>query len=464
MANESQLRILRKGVKAWNKWKIENPYDEVDFSDADLSQMKLQGANLTGADLMALHNRESIKIGADLSRTNLQETNLTEANLQYAYFKGANLREANFCRANLSRACFEDADLIYANFEGSNLEGAYLRLMDLEEQNFNGANLHWANLEMTQLNSADFNAANLEDANLDEANLWNANLHWANLHGAKLRRAILHGANLHYTNLRDADLYGANLEIAELNGAKISNANLFNANLYRADLTDADFSGADFSGASLVETTLVRTKLTGCRIYGISAWRLKLSDTVQNDLIITPENEPDITVDNLQVAQFIYLLLHNENIRQIIDTITSTVVLILGRFTPERKVVLDAIRDELRKRNYLPVMFDFEKPANRDLTETVSTLAHIAKFVIADITDAKSIPLELEHIVPDLPSVPVMPLILRSDYEFALFERIRRFPWVLEPYQYEDKAELLTYIKERVIVPAEMKVKDCRQH
>ncbi len=73
----------------------------------------------------------------------------------------------------------------------------------------------------------------------------------------------------------------------------------------------------------------------------------------QLNLIITPPEEPTvITVDNLEVAQFIYLLLHNEKIRHVIDTITSKVVLILGRFTPERKVVLYALREELRKRNY----------------------------------------------------------------------------------------------------------------
>ena len=45
-------------------------------------------------------------------------------------------------------------------------------------------------------------------------------------------------------------------------------------------------------------------------------------------------------MDDLEIAQFIYLLLNNQKIRHVIDTITSKIVLILGRFTPERKAVL----------------------------------------------------------------------------------------------------------------------------
>lgn len=218
----------------------------------------------------------------------------------------------------------------------------------------------------------------------------------------------------------------------------------------------------DLSGADLVEANFERSTLTGCKIYGISAWKLELKGAKQKDMVITPDGEPAITVDNLQVAQFIYLLLHNEEIRNVIDTITSKVVLILGRFTQERKAVLDAIREELRKRNYLPVMFDFDKTESRDLTETITTLAHMARFIIADITDAKSIPAELQSIVPNLPSVPVMPLILNSEYEYALFEHIRRYSWVLEPYRYKDQGKLISAIKESVIDPAENKLEDLR--
>jgi hypothetical protein len=61
----------------------------------------------------------------------------------------------------------------------------------------------------------------------------------------------------------------------------------------------------------------------------------------------------------LRLAQFLYLLLNNEKIRQIIDTVTSRIVLILGRFTEVRKATLDGIRDELRPTELLarPVRF-----------------------------------------------------------------------------------------------------------
>jgi hypothetical protein len=86
----------------------------------------------------------------------------------------------------------------------------------------------------------------------------------------------------------------------------------------------------------------------------------------------------------------------------------------------------------------------------------------MAKFVIADIIGTKSIPAELERIVPDLPSVPVQPLILDSEYEYALFENVRRHPWVLEPYRYKNQGELLSTFDKNVITPAEEKAEEIR--
>jgi hypothetical protein len=63
---------------------------------------------------------------------------------------------------------------------------------------------------------------------------------------------------------------------------------------------------------------------------------------------------------------------------------------------------------------------------------------------------------------PALPSVPLQPLILDSEYEYALFEHIRRFPRVLKSYRYEDQGQLLATIEEKVIAPAEAKVEEIR--
>jgi hypothetical protein len=66
-----------------------------------------------------------------------------------------------------------------------------------------------------------------------------------------------------------------------------------------------------------------------------------------------------------------------------------------------------------------------------------------------------SIPQELKTIVPSLPSVPVQPLLLASQSAYGLFEHVPRFPWVLEPYLYEDQNSLLNVLHDKVITPAE---------
>ncbi len=275
----------------------------------------------------------------------------------------------------------------------------------------------------------------LSDANLYQANLYQANLSKANLHEANFYQANLHEANL-------------------------SEASLGYAHLTYANLSKADLSKADLRRSSLVDTNLSYATLTNCSVYGISVWNVQTEGAIQDDLVITRRDEPMITVDNLDVAQFIYLLLNNQKIRQVINTVTSKVVLILGRFTPDRKAILDALRDELRKQNYLPVLFDFDRPRSRNFTETMKTLAHLARFVIADLTDPASIPQELQAIIPTL-AVPVQPVLLEGKSEYAMFvDFLKTYPWVLPVHYYTDQANLLASLKDHVIDPAECKAQE----
>jgi hypothetical protein len=145
---------------------------------------------------------------------------------------------------------------------------------------------------------------------------------------------------------------------------------------------------------------------------------------------------------------------NNQKVREVINTITSKAVLILGRFTAERKAVLDALREELRKRNYLPILFDFELPARQNITETVTLLARMARFIIADLTDPSSIPQELQAIIPSV-RVPVQPLLLEGSSLYSMFKDFEQdYHWVLPVYQYNEPKQLLASLAE-VIAPAE---------
>ena len=309
--------------------------------------------------------------------------------------------------------------------------------------------------------------ANLGEANLEKANFREANLERANLGKTDLRRADLSGAELWKANLSEANLSGADLSGADLDRANLSGANLSGACLVGAYLEGSCLEGACLEGAQIIQSNFCDATLTGSNVYGVSVWDIKVNDrTKQQNLIITDRGKPTITVDNIEVAQFIYLLLNNQKLRDVIDTITSKAVLILGRFSDDRKPVLDAIRDELRKpeHNYLPIVFDFQPSTNQTTIETIMTLASMARFVIADITDARSVLQELQAIAAGLPSVAVRLLIKKSEHEYGMLGYIRAYRSVVEKtYEYESLEELIASIKENVIGPAEAKVKELRQ-
>jgi Pentapeptide repeats (8 copies) len=280
------------------------------------------------------------------------------------------------------------------------------------------------------------------------------------LHDASLFEISLSGVNLNGANLFDAWLSWACLRKADLRNTDLGLAHLEGTILIGADLRNANLVGTDLTNANLVDANLADANLLACRIAGASVWNVNLQGTKQCNLIITSPTEPTITVDDLEAGQILYSFLNNGRIGRFIDTVVGKVVLILGRFTPERKAVLDAIRDELRRHDYLPVVFDFDKPATRDITETMRTLAHLSRFIIADISDPGSIPLELQAVVPDL-AVPVQPLLLSGQREFSMFVDLRKkYHWVLAPHQYADISDLLASLGDKVIVPAEQKAKE----
>ena len=379
MADEQHTHILSQGVSVWNQWRIDNPHVRPDLRNVSF---RTSSPGVLGIDLREANLRDADLQGADFYRAFLVQTDFSGSQLENAIFGDATLGGAKFRHCYLREANFMKAHLFEADFTGANLTGA----------KFYGAFLENAILSGQSLSGEWLESANLKNALLGEADLSGANLRGANLEGADLRKAIL----------CHADLQGARL-------------------------VDTQVEGADFSGAL---------------VHGISIWAMKGTPEKQMRLRISSANETSVTVDDLEVAQFIYLLLKREKLRNVIDTITSKAVLILGRFTPERKVVLDAIAEELRSHHLLPIVFDFENSTERDLTETIKILAGMSLFVIADVSNPKCAPLELQATVPDY-QIPFVTIIQEGEAPFTMLDDLQKYDWVLKPVLTYPSPELL---------------------
>ena len=423
MADQEQLRILKRGAEAWNQWRSE-------FSEVH--------PNLSGADLRGL----DLSLPDPVSRDH-PETGKFLANL---------LRQKDYASSQLG-----------VNFEGVELNNARLNEANLLRANFVRAKLRRAKLSGAILREATIVDSDLSDATLEEADFRKASFGKVCLKGANLRGANLSSAILTTVDLTDAALIGADLRQATAHESTFINADLSYADLTKASLAWSKLGGANLSQAKMVFTSLSEADLTGCRIFGTSVWGVQLEGAKQSNLIITREDEATVTVDNLEVAQFIYLMLHNEKIRDVIDTIGKKGVLILGRFAQDRKIVLDAIRVRLRELGFVPMMFDFDKPTERDFTETIKTLAGLSRFIIADITNPKSSPLELQATIPDY-MIPFVPIIQENEEPFAMFRDLKQKhgQWVLDLLEYDSADGLLNVLESAVVKPALAKADELR--
>ena len=135
-----------------------------------------------------------------------------------------------------------------------------------------------------------------------------------------------------------------------------------------------------------------------------------------------------------------YLLLHNEKICDIIDTVGRKGVL-LPRAVHRR-----------------------QDRGPRAPTGELRNLAGLSKFVIADITNPKSTPLELQATVPEI-MVPFRPIIEEGEQPFAMLQDlwINHPDRVFEPIYYSSVDALIASLDEKIIQPAEARVVELRK-
>jgi hypothetical protein len=261
---------------------------------------------------------------------------------------------------------------------------------------------------------------------------------YANLTGAVLKGFHLEGANFHQAILANANLSRAHLE----------GANFCRTDLYRTNLSGASLRGANLQGVQLAKTKLRGARLERCKVYGLSAWDLDLKGARDQELVIRYEDpiarprdvEQTLKVSGLDLASFMYLTVDNRNLQRIIQAANRQCVLLLGNFTRDMRV-LRALERKLKSWGHIPITFDFGRPEARDLSETVLLLAGLSRFVVAEITHPRSVPLELQLISSNY-AVPIVPLLRGKKKAFAMIEGLKKFRGMQPTIRYHSVDDL----------------------
>lgn len=169
MANPEHLALLKKGVEAWNNWRKENSWVEIDLSKSNLS-----GENLSGAYLRKVDFNNANLIGAKLL-----EADLSGAMLANASFQGADIREAKFIKTDLSFANFSNSDLRKAKLRGSHLVQTRFLFTDLRESNFSESWILMTYMTSVKLKRAIFRNTTFLDCDLSSSDLSEADFRMA---------------------------------------------------------------------------------------------------------------------------------------------------------------------------------------------------------------------------------------------------------------------------------------------
>ena len=141
MADLEHLELVRSGVKQLNRFRDENPRIRIDLLDADLRDLHLVEANLSGARLYNADLRRTNLRGANLSNANLIRSNLSGTNLSGAILANADCRSCVFRRSSLSQC-----DCTSANFSGTRFETSDVAGADLSGSTFGNSRVYSTDL------------------------------------------------------------------------------------------------------------------------------------------------------------------------------------------------------------------------------------------------------------------------------------------------------------------------------
>ncbi len=335
-----------------------------------------------------------------------------------------------FGSAVLQTGHFVNISFIKCSFEHSDLDQAYIKNCKFIDTTIKESTFRGAIIENCEFTTSDRN---------NRAIVKNNNFTLAIIRNSKFRNADCKESNFSCQMLENIDFQDAILKKSIFSEAKLKGVIFDSADISQAIFKNCKIEDSSFLG-SIIEGTLFWKCTRLIAAYG----------NEQKNLVI--RRNPALTLDSIETAQFISMI-EQERLDEIINEVTSKVVLIIGSFSDGHKLTLDLIREHLKTLDWVPVIFDFRIPYTRDVTETITLLARISKFIIADLTDAKSVQQEIAAIAPHI-AVPIAPIVHGNKKVFSMFRDYWKYEWILSEFRYDNVDHLIANFENQIMAKA----------
>lgn len=256
----------------------------------------------------------------------------------------------------------------------------------------------------------------------------------------------------------------SSLEECKFQEAEFRNTNFTDTDISKSDFSSCTFINCKFNKVNFYKTSLINAvfndcEIKDCEVFGANVWNITTTRTEQKDLRIPfgigkrgEARKEKITIDDLELANIVFLLSANENFTRLLSEFHSRFVLILGRFG-ENMPRLEAIKKRLREYDYSPIVFDFQSPNALDLIEVIVFLALVSKFIIADLSEPKSVPAELQSILSNI-MIPVVPILHKDSSVYGTYSYTNRYSWILPVLVFENITDLTNRFNKAIIKPA----------
>ena len=223
------------------------------------SETSLTGANFTDAVLkkaaFVAYPATKGTYGTSISFEQIKSTkSFKDGNLSNVFINGSDLSSWNFSGLNMTNTSFKDDDLSNADFSNANLTGAYLSWSKLDGANFTDAVITGAGisgLTVAQLyQTADYKAGKLNNVSLRGSNLAGVDFSGKTLEMVELTSDAYEGGKI--TNLKNANFNNAVLAGVTFAGSDLSSASFAGAKINGIDLRGATYDDSVFASATLV--------------------------------------------------------------------------------------------------------------------------------------------------------------------------------------------------------------------